>query len=228
MTSKSNVNQSVRFNNSKAENINDFHVRMNHAGESSLRATAKAMNHKISGTMRDCVACSKAKSHKKNTAKLAKDPATTVGYRLQVDISGPFHKGLGGSKYWLKVVDEYSKYSFDRYLKKKSELWLQVRSVVRTLRSLGHTMKTIRCDIAGENSEPLKKWCSENSGGHIFLEYTAPYTPQHNGIVERRFATDGKRAHAAMVHQGWKQSFIDIMWCEATFHARPRTDKNTP
>jgi hypothetical protein len=77
----------------------------------------------------------------------------------------------------------------------------------------------IRCNNAGEISQPLEKWCSENLGGYIFLEHTAPYTPAHNGIVERRFAMDGTRAHTSMILQAWKQEFIDQMWCEATYTA---------
>jgi hypothetical protein len=208
----------------KTIDINEWHLQLNHAGENILRSTARAMNVKLVGTLRDCVACSKAKARNKNTSKKSKNPATQPGQRLQVDISGPFHKGLGGSRYWLKIVDEHSTFSFDRYLKRKSELWIQVKGVVRTLRALGHKVDTICCDNAGENTVPLKTWCDQNSGGYIFLEYTAPYTPQHNGIVERRFATDGTRAHSSMIQQEWKQSFINKMWCEATYTASKLTN----
>jgi hypothetical protein len=63
----------------KAEDINDWHIKLNHAREHVLHETAKAMNHKISGTLRDCVACSKAKARNKNNAKSAKNPATKAG-----------------------------------------------------------------------------------------------------------------------------------------------------
>ena len=45
----------------------------------------------------------------------------------------------------------------------------------------------IRCDNAGEN-RALEDLCIEKDLGIVF-EYTAPGTPQQNGVVERAFAT---------------------------------------
>ena len=36
-------------------------------------------------------------------------------------------------------------------------------------------------------TQTTEKYCEENG---ITLEMTAPNTPQHNGVVERRFETD--------------------------------------
>ena len=45
-------------------------------------------------------------------------------------------------------------------------------------------MKTLRTDGGGEfTSSELKDFCKEHG---IVHEVTAPYTPQHNGIVEKR------------------------------------------
>jgi transposase InsO family protein len=56
-------------------------------------------------------------------------------------------------------------------------------------------VKMVRCDNAKEQMVSLKKMCWEHG---IMVEYTAPYTPQQNGKVERQFPTDLKRANAML------------------------------
>ena len=45
-------------------------------------------------------------------------------------------------------------------------------------------------------------------------EYTGSNTPQRNGIVERRFLTDGERATAAMIAAGLNDSWRRKVWAE--------------
>ena len=59
-------------------------------------------------------------------------------------------------------------------------------------------MKIIRCDNAGEN-KVLERESEKNELG-ISFEYTAPGTPQQNGVVERAFVTVMGRARAMMNH----------------------------
>ena len=73
--------------------------------------------------------------------------------------------------------------------------------------------KTIRCDGAGEN-KALKSKCFEEKMG-ITFEFTAPDTPQHNGMIERSFATSYGRMramfHACGINGGLRYS----LWAEA-------------
>mgnify|MGYP002065521692 CR=1 FL=1 len=49
----------------------------------------------------------------------------------------------------------------------------------------------------------------------IVMEYTAPHTPQQNGVVERRFVIDRKRAMAMMYAAGFDQHLQQKLWAEA-------------
>ena len=49
----------------------------------------------------------------------------------------------------------------------------------------------------------------------IILEYTAPGTPQQNGVVERAFVTVMGRARAMMNHAGFTMAMRQQLWCEA-------------
>ena len=49
----------------------------------------------------------------------------------------------------------------------------------------------------------------------IIFEYTAPGTPQQNGVVERVFVTVMGRARAMMNHAGFTMAKRQQLWCEA-------------
>ena len=49
----------------------------------------------------------------------------------------------------------------------------------------------------------------------IIFEYTAPGTPQQNGVVERAFVTVMGRERAMMNHAGFTMSKREQLWCEA-------------
>ena len=74
-------------------------------------------------------------------------------------------------------------------------------------------MKIIRCDNAGEN-KVLERESDKNELGTIF-EYTAPGTPQQNGVVERSFVMDKGRASGMMNHAGFTMVKRQQLWCEA-------------
>ena len=51
------------------------------------------------------------------------------------------------------------------------------------------------------------------------MEFTGANTPQRNGIVERRFLTDGERATAAMVSAKLTPEKRKLLWAEFCYAA---------
>ena len=82
------------------------------------------------------------------------------------------------------MVDEATKYKKSLFLKRKND---QVEVIIDWLEELKnqHKIKVqrIRMDNAGEN-KMLVKSCDQNEMV-VKFEYTAPGTPQQNGVVER-------------------------------------------
>ena len=74
-------------------------------------------------------------------------------------------------------------------------------------------MKITRCDNAREN-KVLERESEKNELG-ISFEYTAPGTPQQNGVVERAFVTVMGRARAMMNHAGFTMAKRQQLWWEA-------------
>jgi len=99
-------------------------------------------------------------------------------------------------------------------LKQKSEV---KERFIPFLKELQHTygvwVEHIRCDNAGEN-RALEDACIENDLGIIF-EYTAPGTPQQNGVVERAFATMLGKTRAIMNGAGFDEKKHHLFWTEA-------------
>ncbi|PNX56430.1 retrotransposon protein [Trifolium pratense] len=70
-------------------------------------------------------------------------------------------------------------------------------------------MKVLRTDGGGEyNSNEFKAYCTEKG---IMHEMTAPYTPQHNGLVERRNMTLLNMARCMLKSKGLPKCY----WGEA-------------
>ena len=142
---------------------------------------------------------------------------------MYLDISSMRKPSMGGRQHWVMLVDEATKYKKSFFLKKKNE---QVEPIIDWIKALKARhkiqVKIIRCDHAGEN-KVLERESEQKESGIIF-EYTAPGTPQQNGVVERAFVTVMGRARAMMNHTGFKMAKRQQLWCEAaqtaTFGAR--------
>ena len=133
---------------------------------------------------------------------------------MYLDISSMRKPSMVGRQHWVMLVDEATKYKKSLFLKKKNE---QVEPIIDWIKALKARhkiqVKIIRCDNAGEN-KGLERESDKNELGIIF-EYTAPGTPQQNGVVERAFVTVMGRVRAMMNHAGFTMAKRQQLWCEA-------------
>ncbi|KAK2443673.1 putative mitochondrial protein [Trifolium repens] len=108
---------------------------------------------------------------------------------IHSDICGPFEVAtLSGNKYFITFVDEYTRMIWLYTIKLKSEA-LEVFKMFKLLveKESGKFIKILRTDGGGEyTSKDFESFCVSLGIKH---EVTAPYTPQHNGLAERRNRT---------------------------------------
>ena len=64
---------------------------------------------------------------------------------------------------------------------------------------LGKRIKAIRSDRGGEYESPFMEFCSEHG---IIHQTTAPYSPQSNGIAERKNGTLKEMMNAMLISSG--------------------------
>ena len=194
-------------------NINILHSRLGHVNEAYTKATAHCYGWKWTGKWIVCEDCALGKSKQKNLSKINTSPAGSAGERLYLDISPIQAVGLGGSRFWCLLIDEFTKMKWSFFLKRKSD---QVEKIIPLLKELkvkdSKMVKHIRCDNAGENQALEKACIQENMGIHF--EFTPPKTPQHNGVVERAFATLFGRVRAMMNEARFPESLRKDLWTE--------------
>jgi hypothetical protein len=91
----------------------------------------------------------------------------------------------GGNRYFMTLIDDYSRYTHLYLLKNKSEAACKIKEFVKfTQTQFKATLKIIRSDRGGEYmGQELREFLT-NEG--IGVQLTAPYTPQQNGCAERK------------------------------------------
>jgi len=176
--------------------INEAHDKMAHMGEDIVRKTMARYGIKLTGKLEPCDACLRAKACAKNLSKKTECMATKPGERLCMDLTGPFPLSLGGSRYDAKIVDQFSRKSWGGHLRTKDQVYDILKKHLEYLKGKGMTMQYLRCDNASEQGTKLADLCKSYG---ITMEYTAPNTPQQNGIVEQKIAMDCDRANAMLL-----------------------------
>ncbi|GJT91333.1 retrovirus-related pol polyprotein from transposon TNT 1-94 [Tanacetum coccineum] len=137
-----------------------------------------------------CDACKIGKqvhaSHK------AKNILSTTRYLelLLIDLFGPSTiRSYGGNRYTLVIVDDYYRYTWTRFLKDKTKAFDQFEIFSKKIQNqLGCIIVSIRTDHGREfdNEVQFGEFCNANGITHNF---SAPRTPQSNGMVERKNRT---------------------------------------
>jgi transposase InsO family protein len=100
----------------------------------------------------------------------------------------PTYASLGGKKYCLVIVDEYSRYIWVYFFKFKSETQQTIKDFsTKVERQFNITILTIRSDNGTEfKNYSLNEFLSDAGIKH---QYFTAYTPQQNGFAERKNRT---------------------------------------
>jgi transposase InsO family protein len=137
-----------------------------------------------------CAPCRHAKmvasSHSPVTNVMIERPCEL----LHMDLVGPTRVRSAGAKWYvLVVVDDYSRYSWVFFLEEKGETLGFVQDLVLWLRNERHR-DAIRA-IHSDNGSELRNSCFETFCHDLGLKhkFSSPYTPPHNGAVERKNRT---------------------------------------
>ncbi|GJW18077.1 retrovirus-related pol polyprotein from transposon TNT 1-94 [Tanacetum coccineum] len=131
---------------------------------------------------------------------------------LHMDLFGPSAvRSYGGNRYTLVIVDDYSRYTWTRFLKDKTEAFDQFEIFSKKIQNqLGCTIVSIRTDHGREfdNKVQFGEFCNTNCITHNF---SAPRIPQSNGVVERKNKTLQEMSRTMLNEQSLPQKF----WCNA-------------
>ena len=162
-----------------------------------------------------CGSCLLGKHARQTFPKATSYRATKVLELLHGDLCGPTTPMThGGNRYIFVVVDDHTRYMWSMLLKQKSDAFCKfkrLRSLVES--ETGEKIQTFRTDRGGEFvNHDFDSYCD---GAGIRRHLTAPYTPQQNGVVERRNRTLMEMARSLLKHM----SMPNYLWGEAIRHA---------
>ncbi|GJZ97608.1 gag-pol polyprotein [Tanacetum coccineum] len=119
-------------------------------------------------------------------------------------------QSLGGAKYFVSFIDDYSRRCWVYPIKKKSDVF-EVFKVYKARVELdsGKKIKCLRTDNGGEyTGDEFDTFCRQEG---IKRQFTTAYTPQQNGVAERMNRTLLERARAMLATTSLGKSF----WAEA-------------
>ncbi|KAJ9541604.1 hypothetical protein OSB04_028110 [Centaurea solstitialis] len=170
------------------------HRRMGHMNIKTMNLLVK--NQLVRGlppkefTLDDhCVACLKGKQHK---ASHKSKKINTISAPLQLwhmDLFGPTNvMSIGKKSYCLVIIDDYSRFTWVFFLRTKDETSGLIKPFVKRVENqVNLRVKVIRSDNGTEfKNADLNSFCEEKG---IERQFSAPRTPQQNGVAERRNRT---------------------------------------
>jgi len=204
----------------KAECIHVWHNRMGHRDPQAIKNLEKqdrasGINIKSCQYSKVCECCIETKMIRKSFPKKSDSKTTEVLDLVHTDVCGPMQTTTpGGKRYFLTMIDDYSKYTEVYLLAHKSEVPEKIKEYVRSVQTkFRRTPKKLRSDRGGEyTSERLQTFLRDEG---IRTELSNPYTPQQNGCAERKNRYLTEMTRCMLKDSGLPQKY----WGEAVITA---------
>ncbi|KAI3500109.1 hypothetical protein L1887_35925 [Cichorium endivia] len=174
----------------KNETADLWHARLGHVGYHKLKviiekSMLKGLPQLEVKTDVVCAGCQYGKAHQlpyKESKFRAKKPLELI----HSDVFGPVKQtSVSGMRYMLTFIDDYSRYVWVFFMKKKSDTFSKFKEFKTTVEGeVGMKIRCLRSDNGGEyTSEEFKQYLKECGIRH---QYTCANTPQQNGVAERK------------------------------------------
>ncbi|KAJ0556052.1 putative RNA-directed DNA polymerase [Helianthus annuus] len=164
-----------------------IHLRkMNHLVHNDLVTGVHVKGFHLEG---ECISCVKGKQKKKSHPTKQVNSVSRPLERLHMDLFDPVNvKSITGDYYCLVVTDDYSIFSWVSFLKTKDKTFDSLMALFKKIENLyQRRIKRIRSDNGTEfKNSKMEEFCDERG---ILHEFSAPYTPQQNGVAERKKRT---------------------------------------
>ena len=123
------------------------------------------------------------------------------------DVCGPMpHQSLGGASYFVSFIDDSTRKVWAYPIRTKDRVFSIFTDWLAMVENqTGRKLKCLRTDNGGEfKSEQFVRFCRERG---IRREYTAPHSPEQNGIAERMNRTIQERIVSMLQHSGLSDGF---------------------
>ena len=189
-----------------------WHKRLGHISNQGL---VELMKQQAISDIRNCDFgfCETCIFGKHKRVKFTRGKHTTIGVLDYVhsDLWGPAKvESLGGARYFMSIIDDFSRRVWVFILKNKSEAFSRFKEWKKLVETqTGKVVKKLRTDNGLEFcSGEFNQFCKSNG---IVRHLTVPGTPQQNGLAERMNRTLLEKVRCMLTSSGLAKQF----WAEA-------------
>jgi hypothetical protein len=191
-------------------NTNLWHFRLGHLSGKRLNDLHVNFPFISKHVDENCDICHLAKQ-KKLSYSPSMNRALNFFDLVHMDIWGPYSQtSIHGHKYFLTIVDNFSRYTWVVLLKSKGEVKMHVQNFITLVeKQFNSAIKCIRSD---NGPEFIQKDYFSSKG--ILHQTSCTYTPQQNGRVERKHQHILNVARALMFQSNLPKHF----WSYAIKH----------
>lgn len=172
---------------------NLWHCRYGHLSLKGLKTLVSMEMVKglpaLNDSLKVCQDCMKGKQHRETLPKKSLWRASKKLQLVHADICGPISpQSNSGKRYIITFIDDYSRKTWAYFLLHKSEaLSIFKKYKVSVEKESGERISCLRTDRGGEfTSSEFNDFCSTHG---IKRQLTTAYTPQQNGVAERKNRT---------------------------------------
>ena len=200
--------------------LSDWHQRLNHLNVASIRKLASE-NLVEDMTISDttpfvCMTCIQAKSISVPHVASHCIRATRIGERIHVDICSIGDESIDRNTYMLTATDDFSRYTWVFPMKSRAQAPAILTDLFRSIHT--HTnrhVEFLRSDNEFWTNGAINSLC-RSCGTH--QEVTNSYTPQQDGVSERKNRTLLNGIRAALLdsnlpHALWAEAAQYVAYC---------------
>lgn len=185
---------------------NIWHQRLGHLGGNSLRNLKDSVDGLTQTTVphqcKSCILGKMTRARFPDSSSRSTEPLQLITF----DLAGPFDDAIGGAKYFMIMVDDYSKYYHVELLRTKSEAtrWLK-QVLIQWENQLSRSVKVLRSDGGGEfDNRAISQFCEEKG---IRAQMTTARTPEQNGAAERAVRTIKEGTRTLLIDSGLSNKY---------------------
>lgn len=171
--------------------IHKWHDRFAHRDPKAIR---RLCNHDLATgiTIEDCPikqiceCCVKGKITRQPFPKMSTTTTQNPLELIHTDLCGPMPTATpGGRRYLMTLIDDYSRYTHTFLLTRKSQAGQVIKDFIKFGKTqFGYKPKAFRSDRGGEYLSHDLRDNLQRQG--IIFQHTTPYTPEQNGVAERK------------------------------------------
>ncbi|CAM8997413.1 unnamed protein product [Rhodiola kirilowii] len=149
-----------------------------------------------------CGECQIGKQTKASHPKVSQISTSRPLELIHMDLMGPMQtESYGGKKYVLVCVEDFTRFTWTRFLRDKTEAaqqFIELATLIQRERDdRGEKLVSIRSDNGTEfKNATMRNYCMEHGIAH---QFASAITPQQNGVVERKNRTIQEMARV-MIH----------------------------